>query len=126
MFPLAPKQQHGGVLVVEYGMRVPMFGDSPFHVVTIYGLRRASEDQEDNDRRIRHFVEQHLYVVDCLILFSSIIITAQETLAGSNLSLLSWVQVEHRAEQEAPSAYMGVLQHSEMLTISFLDAARCL
>ncbi|KAJ8349564.1 hypothetical protein SKAU_G00246940 [Synaphobranchus kaupii] len=55
--------------IVEYRMRVHVFGNSPSPAVVIYGLRRASQDQEDDDCRTRRFVEQHFYVHDGLISF---------------------------------------------------------
>lgn len=79
--------------IVEYRMRVHVFGNSPSPAVAIYGLRRASQDQEDEDNRTRHFVERHFYVDDGLISFPSdneaisVLKRAQETLAASNLTL---------------------------------------
>lgn len=57
--------------IVEYRMRVHVFGNSPSPAVAIYGLRRASVDQEDEGGRTRHFMERHFYVDDGLISFPS-------------------------------------------------------
>lgn len=79
--------------IVEYRMRVHVFGNSPSPAVGIHGLRRASVDQEDDGGRTRHFVENHFYVDYVLISFPShdeaiaALQRAQETLAASNLTL---------------------------------------
>lgn len=79
--------------IIEYRMTVHIFGNSPSPAVAIYGLRKASQVQEDGDSTTKSFVKQHFYVDDCLVSFPSddeaitVVKRAQETLAASNLKL---------------------------------------
>ncbi|XP_034052316.1 uncharacterized protein LOC117532859 [Gymnodraco acuticeps] len=79
--------------IVEYRMRVHVFGNSPSPAVANYALRKASKDQEGNYFQSKHLVERHFYVDDGLISFPSgnepvaALKAAQETLAASNLKL---------------------------------------
>ncbi|KAI4824172.1 hypothetical protein KUCAC02_012708 [Chaenocephalus aceratus] len=53
--------------IVEYRMRVHVFGNSPSPAVANYALRKASKDQEGSDFQSKHLVERHFYVDDGLI-----------------------------------------------------------
>lgn len=49
--------------VLEYQMRVHVFGNSPSPAVAIYGLRRAAHaGEKDYGSEARHFVESNFYV----------------------------------------------------------------
>lgn len=80
--------------VIEYRMRVHVFGNSPSPAVAIYGLRRsAQEGEKRHGGDSRHFVERHFYVDDGLISLPSeseaidLIKRTQASLSESNLRL---------------------------------------
>lgn len=80
--------------VLEYQMRVHVFGNSPSPAVAIYGLRRAAlAGEKDYGSEARHFAERNFYVDDGLISFSTeeeaikLLKATQEMLALSNLHL---------------------------------------
>ena len=80
--------------IVEYRMRVHVFGNSPSPAVAIYGLRQAAREQEQEyGSDVRLFVEKDFYVDDALKSFSTeadaidVLKRAQEMLAVSNLRL---------------------------------------
>lgn len=54
--------------VVEYRMKVHVFGNGPSPAVAIYGLRRAIKEgaQEHGEDTVK-FVERHFYVDDGLV-----------------------------------------------------------
>lgn len=80
--------------VVEYRMRVHVFGNSPSPAVAVYGLRRAIREtaQEYGEATVR-FVERHFYVDDGLISMATeaeaidLLKRTQASLAESNLRL---------------------------------------
>lgn len=54
--------------VIEYRMKVYVFGNSPSPAVAIYGLRRAAYEGEDvHGSDTRQFIERHFYVDDGLV-----------------------------------------------------------
>ncbi|KAK7910443.1 hypothetical protein WMY93_015127 [Mugilogobius chulae] len=80
--------------VVEYRMRVHIFGNSPFPAIAIYGLRRAAKELErDYSSHTTQLVESHFYMDDALLSFTSeteateTVEQLQEMLAISNLRL---------------------------------------
>lgn len=80
--------------IVDYRMRVHLFGNSPSPAVAVYGLRRAAKDAEvDYGSDARRFIDREFYVDDALKSFSteeeaiSILGRAQKMLAASNLRL---------------------------------------
>ncbi|XP_076879123.1 uncharacterized protein LOC143527737 [Brachyhypopomus gauderio] len=80
--------------IIEYRMRVHVFGNSPSPAVAIYGLRRAAKQGEaEFGSDTRQYVERHFYVDDGLKSFSTeaeaicVIKRAQKMLAASNLRL---------------------------------------
>ncbi|XP_034076932.1 uncharacterized protein LOC117549272 [Gymnodraco acuticeps] len=80
--------------IVEYRMRVHVFGNSPSPAVAIYGLRRAAREEEnDFGGDARRLVEREFYVDDLLKSCPtegeaiSVLKRAQEMLAVSNLRL---------------------------------------
>lgn len=80
--------------VVEYRMRVHIFGNSPSPPIAIYGLRRAAKEMEPfNSTKTTQLVERHFYMDDALLSFTSeseATKTAeqlQKVLATSNLRL---------------------------------------
>lgn len=80
--------------VLEYRMRVHVFGNCPSPAVAIYGLKRtAMEGEEDYGPEVRSFVHRHFYVDDGLKSFLSaedaikVLKGAQDMLAQSNLRL---------------------------------------
>ncbi|KAK7905069.1 hypothetical protein WMY93_017676 [Mugilogobius chulae] len=80
--------------VVEYRMRVHIFGNSPSPAIAIYGLRRAAKELErDNSSHTTQLVESHFYMDDALLSFTSeteateTVEQLQEMLAISNLRL---------------------------------------
>nr|XP_020483745.2 uncharacterized protein LOC109978925 [Labrus bergylta] len=80
--------------VVEYRMRVHIFGNSPSPSVATYGLRRAAIERErEYGARARQFVERNFYVDDGLVSLPSeqeaitLLRDTQEMLALSNLRL---------------------------------------
>lgn len=80
--------------VVDYRMRVHVFGNSPSPAVAIYGLRMAAKEAEgEYGTNARNFIEQDFYVDDALKSFPTeaeaidILQRAQKMLALSNLRL---------------------------------------
>ncbi|XP_052406346.1 uncharacterized protein LOC127952103 [Carassius gibelio] len=80
--------------IIDYRMRVHLFGNSPSPAVAVYGLRRAAKKAEaDNGSDARRFIEREFYVDDALKSFSteeeavSVLGRAQKMLATSNLRL---------------------------------------
>ncbi|KAK7885901.1 hypothetical protein WMY93_025522 [Mugilogobius chulae] len=83
-----------GNKVVEYRMRVHIFGNSPSPAIAIYGLRRAAKELErDYSSHTTLLVESHFYMDDALLSFTSeteateTVEQLQEMLAISNLRL---------------------------------------
>ena len=80
--------------VVDYRMRVHVFGNSPSPAVAIYGLRRAAQEGEKEfGSDVRHFVERNFYMDDALQSVSTeeeainLLKRTQDMLATSNLRL---------------------------------------
>ncbi|KAL1267084.1 hypothetical protein QQF64_002759 [Cirrhinus molitorella] len=80
--------------VVDYRMRVHVFGNRPSPAVAIYGIRRAArEEEKEYGSDVRKFIEQDFYVDDALRSFPTeeeaidLLKRAQEALAISNLRL---------------------------------------
>ncbi|XP_025766921.1 uncharacterized protein LOC112848107 [Oreochromis niloticus] len=80
--------------VVDYRMRVHVFGNSPSPAVAIFGLRKAAEHQEvEYGSDARHFVERDFYVDDGLRSFATtaeaidVLRRTQQMLAASNITL---------------------------------------
>lgn len=80
--------------VVEYRMRVHVFGNSPSPSVAIYGLRRSAiEGEADYGSEARLFVERNFYVDDGLVSLPTedeaitLLHNTQDMLALSNLRL---------------------------------------
>lgn len=80
--------------IVEYRMKVHVFGNSPSPAVAIYGLWRAATHGEVQYRSdAKHFVERQFYVDDGLLSTPTaaraidLIKRTQEILAASNLRL---------------------------------------
>ncbi|XP_050024404.1 uncharacterized protein [Dermacentor andersoni] len=80
--------------VVEYRMKVHVFGNSPSPAVATYGLRRtAREGEKEFGSDVRQFIETDFYVDDGLkSLYNdkdaiSLIRRTQQMLAASNLKL---------------------------------------
>ena len=83
-----------GKAVVDYRMRVHVFGNSPSPAVAIFGLRRAAKHQEDEyGSEAKHFVERDFYVDDGLRSFATeaeaidVLRRTQRMLAVSNIVL---------------------------------------
>ena len=84
--------------VVDYRMRVHVFGNSPSPAVAIYGLRRAiAEGAQKYGADTVKFVERHFYVDDGLVSLPSeaeaidLLRRTQASLAESNLRLHKFV-----------------------------------
>ncbi|XP_054652021.1 uncharacterized protein LOC129192244 [Dunckerocampus dactyliophorus] len=80
--------------IVDYRMRVHLFGNSPSPAVAVYGLRRAAKKAEaDYGSDARELIDREFYVDDALKSFNteeeavSVLRRAQEMLAASNLRL---------------------------------------
>lgn len=80
--------------IVDYRMKVHVFGNTPSPAVAIYGLRRAAREEEDSyGSDVRTFVEEDFYVDDALKSFAteeeaiSVLQRARAALALSNLRL---------------------------------------
>lgn len=80
--------------IVDYRMRVHVFGNSPSPAVAIFGLRKAARVKEkDFGSDVRHFVERDFYVDDALKLLPTeaeaidLLKHAQGMLTLSNLRL---------------------------------------
>lgn len=80
--------------IVDYCMRVHVFGNSPSPAVAIFGLRKAARVKEkDFDSDVRRFIERDFYVDDALKSLPtvaeaiSLLKHAQEMLALSKLRL---------------------------------------
>lgn len=80
--------------VIEYQMKVHVFGNSPSPAVAVYGLRKAIQaGAKDYGADTVKFVERHFYVDDSLISVSSsaeaidLLQRTQASLAESNLRL---------------------------------------
>lgn len=58
--------------IVDYRMKVHVFGNTPSPAVAIYGLRRAAREEEDSyGSDVRKFVEEDFYVDDALKSFAT-------------------------------------------------------
>ncbi|XP_037617247.1 uncharacterized protein LOC119483203 [Sebastes umbrosus] len=84
--------------VIEYRMKVHVFGNSPSPAVAVYGLRRAiREGAQEHGADTVKFVERHFYVDDGLISLPSeadaidLLQRTQASLAESNLRLHKFV-----------------------------------
>lgn len=80
--------------VVDYRMRVHVFGNSPSPAVATYGLRRAAQEGEkDFGRDVCEFIKKDFYVDDALRSFATeaeavdVLKRAQNLLAGYNIKL---------------------------------------
>lgn len=80
--------------VVDYRIRVHVFGNSPSPAVAIYGIRRAArEEEKEYGSDVSKFTEQDFYVDDALKSFPTeeeaidLLRREQEALAASNLRL---------------------------------------
>lgn len=80
--------------VVDYCMRVHVFGNSSSHAVAIYGLRRAAQEGEkDFGRGVCEFIKKDFYVDDALRSFPTeveavdVLKRAQNLLADYNIKL---------------------------------------
>ncbi|CAM4658376.1 unnamed protein product [Leuciscus chuanchicus] len=80
--------------IIEYRMRVHVFGNSPSPAVAIYGLRRAAAyGEEEYGSDARHFVEREFYVDDGLLSTPTaaetidLLTRTKKMLATSNLKL---------------------------------------
>ena len=80
--------------IIEYRMRVHVFGNSPSPAVAMYGLRRAAAfGEEEYGSDAKHFVEREFYVDDGLLSMPTaegaidLLSRTQEMLAISNLRL---------------------------------------
>lgn len=80
--------------IVEYHMKVHVFGNSPSPAVAIYGLHQAAEHGAgEYGVDAKHFVERNFYVNDGLMSLPSateaidLLTRTQEMLAASNLRL---------------------------------------
>nr|XP_054604550.1 uncharacterized protein LOC129165413 [Nothobranchius furzeri] len=80
--------------MVDYRMRVHVFGNSPSPAVAIYGMRLAAKEAEnENGADAQNFIEQDFYVDDALKSFPTVaeavdvLKKAQKMLALSNLRL---------------------------------------
>lgn len=80
--------------VVDYRMRVHVFGNSPSPAVATYGLRRAAQQGEEQyGVDVRHFIERDFYVDDAVKSVSTVqqavhlLKRTQNMLAASNLRL---------------------------------------
>lgn len=58
--------------IIDYRMRVHLFGNSPSPAVAVYGLRRAAKKAEaDYGSDAKRFIEREFYVDDALKSFST-------------------------------------------------------
>ncbi len=80
--------------VVDYRMRVHVFGNSPSPSVAIYGLRLAAQQgEQEYGTDTSHFVNRHFYVDDGLMSFPTeaetidLLKRTQESLSKSNIKL---------------------------------------
>ncbi|KAL1259106.1 hypothetical protein QQF64_009683 [Cirrhinus molitorella] len=80
--------------VIDYRMRVHVFGNSPSPAVAIYGLRKVAQEGKDEfGTDVHHFVERDFYMDDALKSFPTvdeaidILSRTQRMLAASNLKL---------------------------------------
>nr|XP_046258521.1 uncharacterized protein LOC124066300 [Scatophagus argus] len=80
--------------VIDFRMRVHVFGNSPSPAVATYGLRGAAREEErEYDNEVRQFVERDFYVDDALKSFPTeeeavtVLQQAQKMLTVSNLRL---------------------------------------
>ncbi|KAK3542225.1 hypothetical protein QTP86_018786, partial [Hemibagrus guttatus] len=80
--------------IIEYRMRVHVFGNSPSPAVAIYGLRQAAAyDEKEYGSDAKHFVEREFYVYDGLLSTPTaveaidLLTRTKEMLATSNLKL---------------------------------------
>ncbi|KAL4008325.1 hypothetical protein ACER0C_002177 [Sarotherodon galilaeus] len=80
--------------IVDYRMRIHLFGNSPSPAVAVYGLQRAAKVAEaDYGSDARRFIDRDFYVDDALKSFSTeeegiaVLQRAQKMLAASNLRL---------------------------------------
>ncbi|XP_062413903.1 uncharacterized protein LOC134105319 [Pungitius pungitius] len=80
--------------IIEYRMKVHVFGNSPSPAVAIYGLKRSAQDGEaDFGLDVKQFIDRDFYVDDGLKSLPSeeaaisLLKRTQETLACSNLRL---------------------------------------
>nr|XP_055056164.1 uncharacterized protein LOC129440699 [Misgurnus anguillicaudatus] len=80
--------------VVEFRMRVHVFGNSPSPAVAMYGLKKAAlEGEKEHGSDVKQFIERNFYVDDALVSLPTkheaitLLRNAQAILAASNLRL---------------------------------------
>lgn len=80
--------------IIEYRMKVHVFGNRPSPAVATYGLRRAAQEHEQvYGTAAKHFIERNFYVDDGLLSLPTeaeaidLLQTAQALLSESNLRL---------------------------------------
>ncbi|XP_067279227.1 uncharacterized protein [Pseudorasbora parva] len=107
--------------VIEYRMKVHVFGNSPSPAVAIYGLRRAASEGENvHGSDTRQFVERHFYVDDGLVSLPtddqavSLLQRTRASLAESNLRL-------HKIASNSPAVMQAFPQEEHAKTIKDLD-----
>lgn len=107
--------------VIEYRMRVHIFGNSPSPSVAMYGLKRAAASGELLfGSEVRQFIDRNFYVDDALKSFATegeavhLLKQAQHTLASSNLRL-------HKVTSNCPAVLEAFSPEDRAKDIENLD-----
>lgn len=119
--------------VLEYQMRVHVFGNGPSPAVAIYGLRRAAlAGEKDYGSEARHFVERNFYVDDSLISLSTeeeaikLPKATQEMLALSNLHLHKTASNKVEVMKSFPAENLAKQVRNLDLSTGLPSVQRCL
>lgn len=107
--------------IIEYRMKVHVFGNSPSPSIAIYGLRLAAKEGErEHGTDTRRFVERHFYVDDGLMSLPSdteaisLLKRTQASLAESNLRL-------HKIVSNSPAVMKAFPPEDHAVGIQDLD-----
>ncbi|XP_044136507.1 uncharacterized protein LOC122928083 [Bufo gargarizans] len=94
--------------IIEYRMKVHVFGNSPSPAVAIYNLKRAAQQGERHGQEAKQFVMKNFYVDDGLASFSSneeainVLKSTKEMLAESNIRLNKVASNSYRVMEAFP------------------------
>lgn len=107
--------------IVDYRMRVHLFGNSPSPAVAVYGLQRAAKEAEAKyGSDARRLIDHEFYVDDALKSFNteeeaiSVLGRVQKMLAASNLRL-------HKIASNQPAVIEGFPYQDRSKNVNSLD-----
>lgn len=107
--------------IIEYRMKVHVFGNSPSPSIAIYGLRLAAKEGErEHGADTQRFIERHFYVDDGLMSLPSdteaisLLKRTQASLAESNLRL-------HKIVSNSPAVMKAFPPEDHAVSVQDLD-----